>query len=90
MSDHLARHVLERLHANDPKARVNPIAHVHLAECDRCGVRKRALEVAHARYFAAHPIDAFARDVLARAAEPEPVPSLLARLRRSLRKLFSS
>jgi hypothetical protein len=90
VSDHLARHVLERVHAGDPKARAKPVAHVHLTECDRCAVRKRALEVAHARYFAVHPIEAFARDVLLRAAQPEPVPGRFARLKRSLRKLFSS
>jgi len=88
MSDHLPRHVLERVHANDPMARVNPVAHVHLTECDRCAVRKRALEVAHARYFAAHPVDAFAREVLARAAEPQPALGGLARLRRGLRRLW--
>ena len=92
MSDHLARHVLERVHAADPKSRVNPVAHVHLTECDRCAVRKRALEVAHARYFAAHPVEAFARDVLARAAVPEPQPALgrLVRLWRGLRRLWRS
>jgi hypothetical protein len=88
MSDHLARHVLERVHAADPKARANPVAHVHLTECDRCAVRKRALEVAHARYFAAHPVDTFAQVVAARAAEPEPRLSGLARLRLGLRRLL--
>jgi hypothetical protein len=88
MSDHLARHVLERVHAADPRARGNPVAHVHLAECDRCAVRKRALEVAHARYFAAHPVEAFAREVLARAAEPAPQLSRFARLQRGVRKLW--
>jgi hypothetical protein len=88
VSDHLARHVLERVHAADPKARANPVAHVHLTECDRCAVRKRALEVAHARYFAAHPVEAFARVVAERAAEPEPRLSGFARLRRGLRRLL--
>ena len=88
MSDHLARHVLERVLAADPRARANPVAHVHLTECDRCGVRKRALEVAVARYFAAHPVAAFTREVLALAAQPEPPPSRLLRLRRALRRAW--
>jgi len=88
VSDHLARHVLERVHANDPRGRANPVAHVHLTECDRCAVRKRALEVAHARYFAAHPVDAFAREVLALAAESQPALGRLARLQLGLRRLW--
>lgn len=81
MRGHLARHVLERLLAADPAAPVNPTARVHLADCDRCGVRKRAHEVALARYLAEHPPQAFARSVLARASEPPPAPKRWAFLR---------
>jgi hypothetical protein len=88
MSEHLARHVLERVHAADPRGRANPVAHVHLTECDRCAVRKRALEAAHAGYFALHPVEAFTREVLARASVPEPQLSRFARLQRGLRKVW--
>lgn len=73
---HLARHVLERILAADPdpSARVDPAARVHLASCDRCGVRKRALEVALARHLRAQPAAAVAAEVLVLAAAEQNLP----------------
>ena len=73
---HLARLVLERILATDPdpSARVDPAARVHLASCDRCGVRKRALEVALARHLHARAPAAVAAEVLVLAAAPDAAP----------------
>ena len=88
MSHHLARHELERVLAADPKARPNPVSHVHLRECDGCAVRKRALEAARAHYYAAHAAESFTREVLALAAEPEPLPGRFVRFKRALRRAW--
>jgi hypothetical protein len=71
---HLCRHQLEQLVANDLRATVHPALRVHLAACDPCSMRKRALEAARARFLAAYPAADFARAVVEQAAQPEPPP----------------
>lgn len=72
MTDHVPRHRLEQLVADAPRAPIHPALRVHLAACDHCSTRKRALEAAQRRYLSAHPAADFARVVVARAAQPEP------------------
>jgi hypothetical protein len=74
MTEHLCRHHLEQLVADDPRPRVHPALRVHLAACDECSLRKRALEAARAGFLAAHPAAEFARAVVELAARPEPAP----------------
>jgi hypothetical protein len=74
MKDHLPRHLLEKLVADDPHAPVHPALRVHVASCDHCNTRKRALEAARADYLLRNPAAPFAGTVLARVAQPEPTP----------------
>ena len=74
MKDHLARHVLEQLVVDDPAAPVRPVMRVHVASCDRCSMRQRALDVARANYLVAYPPGDFAQHVMWRAAQPVPQP----------------
>ena len=73
MKDHVPRHLLERLVVDDPRAPVRPVLRVHIASCDRCSMRQRALEAARSGHLAKYDVRAFAATVLARAAQPEPV-----------------
>jgi hypothetical protein len=72
MTHHVSRHHLEQLIADDPRGLVPPALRVHVADCDHCSVRKRALEAARAQYLSAQPAAEFARGVLTQAAQPEP------------------
>jgi hypothetical protein len=72
VKDHLPRHLLEKLVADDPRAPVHPALRVHVAGCDHCNTRKRALEAARAGYLTRYPAADFAHAVLALAAAPEP------------------
>lgn len=74
MTAHLARYRLEQLIADDPRAKVPPALRVHLASCDECSVRKRAIESARAEFLARRPPEEFARTVLVRAAELVEAP----------------
>jgi hypothetical protein len=74
VKDHLPRHQLEKLVADDPHAPIHPALWVHVASCDHCTTRKRALEAVRARYLMEYPAANFAQLVLARAAQPEPTP----------------
>jgi hypothetical protein len=73
VSDHLPRHHLERLIADDPRLSVRPELQMHLASCHQCATRKRLLEAATARFLSVHPATDFVRAVLARATAPGPV-----------------
>lgn len=72
MNTHLRRHQLEQLVADDPRSPVMPVLRVHVAACDTCGTRRRALEAARVRFLAAHPPLDFARSVVEHASRPEP------------------
>jgi hypothetical protein len=72
MTDHLARHQLEQLVAEDPEARIRPVLRVHVAACDLCTMRLRALHAAKAQFLASHPAADFARDALERAEQSMP------------------
>jgi hypothetical protein len=71
VTDHLTRVQLEQLVADD--LRVAAALRVHAASCDRCAVRRLALERARARYVTLHPAAEFARQVVERANLPAPV-----------------
>ena len=64
MSVHLTRAQLEQLLADD--LRVPAALRVHAGSCDRCTVRRLALERARARYMSLHPAPEFARVVVER------------------------
>jgi Domain of unknown function (DUF4384) len=68
---HLSRRELEQLVADDPAATVAPVLRVHVADCDRCAVRRLALEAARSRYLERYPAREFARAVVERAARAE-------------------
>lgn len=72
MTSHLTRRQLEQLVVDDPRAPVPPVLRVHLAGCDRCSVRRLALDAARSRFLATYPAVEFARIVVARAATPVP------------------
>jgi hypothetical protein len=73
LTGHLTRRQLEQLVVDDPRAPVPPVLRVHLAGCDRCGVRRVALDAARSRFLATYPAAEFARAVVARAEIPPPV-----------------
>jgi hypothetical protein len=73
VTGHLTRRQLEQLVADDPRAPVPPVLRVHIADCDRCSVRRLALEAARSRYLAARPPEEFAQKVAARAVASAPV-----------------
>jgi hypothetical protein len=73
VTGHLTRRQLEQLVVDDPRAPVPPVLRVHLAGCDRCSVRKLALDGARSRFLTTYPAAEFARAVVARAAIPAPV-----------------
>jgi hypothetical protein len=73
MTNHLARHELERLAADDPASRIPPQLRVHIACCDACRTRLRAFYTARSKFLAGQPPNHFARDTLAFAGPPEPV-----------------
>ncbi|HKP56342.1 MAG TPA: hypothetical protein VJV78_06470 [Polyangiales bacterium] len=70
MSGHLTRAQLEQLLADD--LRVPAALRVHAGSCDRCTVRRMALERARARYMSMHPAPEFARVVLERVNAQAP------------------
>ncbi|HET6332137.1 MAG TPA: DUF4384 domain-containing protein [Polyangiales bacterium] len=84
MSGHLTRPQLEDLVADDPQARVPPQLRVHVADCDRCNVRRLALESARTRFMVAQPPKDFARAVVERAAIPASVEAIPSRKRHVL------
>jgi hypothetical protein len=86
MTGHLTRGQLEQLVADDPRAPVPPVLRVHVSGCDRCSVRKLALDRARANYVATHPAADFARAVVARAATPTPI----AKQRRPAQRVFAA
>jgi hypothetical protein len=67
MTGHVARHQLERMASEDPEARVRPQLRVHVAGCDLCKTRLRALHSAKARFLVAYPAAEFARETFASA-----------------------
>jgi hypothetical protein len=69
VTEHLARHQLEELIAEDPRAST---LRAHVASCDHCAARQRTLTAAKARYLAALPALDFARSVIAQAERSEP------------------
>lgn len=77
MSKHLTRHRMESVDAASPSSIVDAAARVHLAECDRCAVRKRALDRARQHHLETHPAAEFVRAVQARAELPAPSPRKL-------------
>jgi hypothetical protein len=72
MTNHLARHELERVAADDPATRVPPVLRVHIACCDACRTRLRALHTARTKFLSWESPNDFARETLAFAA---PVPA---------------
>ncbi|HET6332610.1 MAG TPA: DUF4384 domain-containing protein [Polyangiales bacterium] len=76
MMNHLPRHQLERLAAEDPDARVRPVLRVHVAACDLCQTRLRALHAAKSRFLAAYSSSEFARDTFAFAGPLPPAREL--------------
>lgn len=68
MSEHLPRHMLERLSADDPRDTVPSDARAHLASCGSCAERLCAIERARTEYAARRPAARFASEVLAQAA----------------------
>jgi hypothetical protein len=81
MSEHLARHVLERLLVDDARDSVPPELRAHLSGCERCSHRMRRLGRARAEYAAARPAARFAQRVAATAAARRE-PSRWLQLRR--------
>jgi hypothetical protein len=75
MTKHVARHRLERLVAAGPNPAAEAATRVHIASCDPCAVRKRAFDRAREEYLRAHPPDAFAQAVMARAQRAEATPA---------------
>jgi hypothetical protein len=73
MTEHLPRHQLERLAAEDPESRVRPVLRVHVAGCDLCKTRLRALHAAKGKFLAAYSGAEFARDTFAYAGPLPPV-----------------
>jgi hypothetical protein len=73
MTNHLARHELERLAADDPASRIPPQLRVHISCCDACRTRLRALYTARSKFLAEEPPNLFARETLAFAGPVEPV-----------------
>lgn len=73
MTEHLVRHQLESLAADDPHAPIAPALRAHVAGCDQCTTRLRALHASKARLLARIPADEFARATVARAGSSEPV-----------------
>jgi hypothetical protein len=67
MTTHLARHELERVAADDPATRVPPVLRVHIACCDVCRTRLRALNTARSKFLAWEPPNDFARETVALA-----------------------
>jgi len=82
MSEHLARHVLERLVADDLRDPVAPAARVHAASCDQCAVGRRAIETARAQYLTSHPAERFAAVVHERSQRALPVTPHASRWRK--------
>jgi hypothetical protein len=79
MTEHLSRHQLERLIANElgtdarPSTRSDLRAQAHVLGCDVCTTRKRSIETARAQFLALRPAAEFAQAVLVRAGNaPEP------------------
>ncbi len=81
MSEHLARHTLERMVANDPRDAIAPELRAHLASCEQCTHRLRGIERARGAYAATRPAERFAAAVAARAAGRAPAKSRWLRLR---------
>lgn len=81
MSEHLARHALERLVANDPRDAIAPELRAHLASCEHCTQRFRGIVRARDEYAATRSAARFAADVATRAALREPARSRWQRLR---------
>lgn len=81
MSEHLARHTLERLVANDPRDAIAAELRAHVASCDHCTQRLRGIERARDEYMATRSAERFAAEVAARAVVREPQRSRWARLR---------
>lgn len=73
MTNHLARHELERLAADDPASRIPPQLRVHIACCDVCRTRLRAFYTARSKFLAGEPPNHFAREALACAGPPDPI-----------------
>jgi hypothetical protein len=73
VNQHLVRHQLERLAAGDPHAPVAPALRVHVAGCDHCTTRLRALQASKTRFLSRNPAEEFARATFARAEVPAPV-----------------
>jgi hypothetical protein len=77
MSEHLARHVLERLLVDDPRDALAPDARAHLSACAPCAARMQAIVLARGEYAAGQPAAQFARAVAERAAARQDAPSVL-------------
>lgn len=69
MNEHLPRHMLERLSADDPRDTVPLAVRTHLAGCGHCAERLSALERARAEYAALRPAARFASAVVAQTAQ---------------------
>jgi hypothetical protein len=81
MSEHLARHEIEQVIANETRSRPRALtrrelqAQSHVLSCDVCTTRKRSIETARARFLELAPAEPFARATLERAADaPAPSP----------------
>lgn len=81
MSEHLARHALERLVANDPRDAIAPELRAHVTSCEHCTQRLRGIERARDAYAATRSAERFAADVLERATVRERPRSRWQRLR---------